>query len=135
MYRNALLEADIPSEKVTWEDEVIITAGYSRNKFIINPRNIVYLCSNDNYVTIVIIKDKVQNKITLRGTLKAAENELRKNSMFIRCHKCYIVNRCYVDKVTGNNQNMKILLNPSKSGIPVARSKAEFVRKVLKNKF
>lgn len=134
MYRNALKEANIPSEKIAWEEEVIITAGYNRNRFVINPGNIVYLCSNDNYVTIILIKDKVQSKITLRGTLKAAESELRKNNLFIRCHKCYIVNRCYVDKISGNNQNMKILLNSSKSEIPVARSKAEFVRKELKDK-
>ena len=129
MYKNALKEAAIPEEMITWEEEVIITAGYSRNDFRANPRNIIYLCSNDNYVTIVTIRDNVQNKTTIRGTLKSAEEELRKNSRFIRCHKCYIVNLDYVEKVTGNNQNMKIKLTPSGTEIPVARSKSEEVLK------
>jgi len=126
-YKNALKEAAITDEMFTWEDEVTITAGYSRNHFKANPRNIIYLCSNDNYVTIVTIRDNVQNKTTIRGTLKSADEELRKNSRFVRCHKCYIVNLDYVEKVTGNNQNMKLRLSSSGTEIPVARSRADDV--------
>lgn len=135
MYREALKEAEVPEEKITWEEEVTVTAGNTKNEIKLNPKNIIYLCSNDNYVTIVTIKNKVQNKNTIRGTLKAAESELRKNSRFIRCHKCYIVNMDFVEKVTGNNQNMKIRLSTSEAEIPVARSKADLVsRKIKKSK-
>ena len=127
MYKSALKEASIPEEFITWEEEVAITAGYTKNDFRINPKNIVYLCSNDNYVTIATIKDNIQNKTTIRGTLKSAEEELKKNSRFVRCHKCYIVNLDFAEKVTGNNQNMKIRLSPSGTEIPVARSKADQV--------
>jgi hypothetical protein len=127
MYREALKEAEVPEEKITWEEEVKVTAGNRKNEIKLNPKNIIYLCSNDNYVTIVTIKDKVHNKITIRGTLKAAESELRKNNKFIRCHKCYIVNLDFVAKVIGNTQNMKIRLSSSDTEIPVARSKAEMI--------
>lgn len=127
MYRNALKDASIPEEKITWAEEITITAGHSKNDFRTNPRNIVYLCSNDNYVTIVTIKDNIQNKTTIRGTMKYAEEELNKNSRFVRCHKCFIVNLDFVEKVTGNNQNMRIRLTPSGTEIPVARSKSDQV--------
>jgi hypothetical protein len=134
MYRDALKEAAVPEEMITWEEEVTLTAGYPNNEFRINPRNIVYLCSNDNYVTIVTNKNNTNSKTTIRGTLKSAEYELRKNSRFIRCHKCYIVNLDYVEKVTGNNQNMKIRLSLSETEIPVARSRAEdLTRRTLKS--
>jgi LytTr DNA-binding domain len=134
MYRNALKEADIPEEKIMWADEITITAGYPKNDFRINPKNIVYLCSNDNYVTITTINDNIQNKTTIRGTLKSAEEELKKNSRFVRCHKCYIVNLDFVEKVTGNNQNMRIRLTPSLTEIPVARSKADEVTRRIGRK-
>jgi hypothetical protein len=134
MYRNALKEASIPDEIILWEDEVRITAGNPKNEFKANPKKIAYLCSNDNYVTIVTIKDNQQNKTTIRGTLKSAESELMKNSRFVRCHKCYIVNLDYVEKVTGHNQNMRIKLLHSGVEIPVSRSKADIVsRKTIKN--
>ena len=130
MYRSIIKEAAIPEDKIFRDEEVTITAGYSSNNFRINAKQIIYLCSNDNYITIVTIKDNVLNKTTIRGTLKSAEYELRKISRFIRCHKCYIVNLDFVEKITGNNQNMKIRLRSSNMEIPVARSKAELVGKL-----
>jgi hypothetical protein len=127
LYRNALKEADIPDENLTWEEEVRITAGYPRNEFTVNPKQIVYLCSNDNYVTIVTNKDNVRKRTTLRGTLKDAEAELCRNRRLMRCHKCYIVNLDYAEKTTGNNQNMKIRLSIPDIDIPVARSKAVLI--------
>jgi hypothetical protein len=132
IYKTALEKAAIAPEDIFWENEVIIRAGNSKNEFKCNPRNIVYLCSNDNYVTIVTMKGDVQNKTTIRGTLKSAESELRKNSRFLRCHKCYIVNLDFVERVTGNNQNMIIRMKPSGTEIPVSRSKADIVHKKIK---
>jgi hypothetical protein len=129
LYKTALEEADIIPEEILWESEVIIRAGNPKNEVKINPRNIIYVCSNDNYVTIVTIKGDIQNKTTIRGTLKSAESELRKNSRFLRCHKCYIVNLDFVDRVIGHNQNMKIKLSHSDTEIPVSRSKSTLVIK------
>ena len=133
-YKDALKEAAITDEIVVWENEVIIRAGNPKNEFRINPRNIIYLCSNDNYVTIITLKGESQIKTTIRGTLKAAESELRKNSRFLRCHKGYIVNLDFVERVTGHNQNMKIKLLPYAAEIPVSRSKADQVSKRIKRK-
>lgn len=132
MYRTKLEEASIPAEDVFWESDVIIRAGNPRNEVRLNPKKIAYLCSNDNYVTIVTISKDGQNKTTIRGTLKSAEDELRKNSRFLRCHKCFIVNLDFADRVTGHNQNMKIKLNQAGTEIPVSRAKADEVNKRIK---
>jgi DNA-binding LytR/AlgR family response regulator len=130
-YKSALREAAILPEEVLWQDEVIIRGGNPKNEFRFNPKSIVYLCSNDNYVTVVSIKGETLTKTHLRGTLKAVESELSRNTSFFRCHKCYIVNAVYADHVTGNIQNMKIKLKLPGPEIPVSRSKAaETVRKI-----
>ena len=130
IYRTALKEAAIPPEEVLWESEVLIRAGNPKNEFKTNPKSIVYLCSNNNYVTIVTLKRETLTKTHLRGTLKAAESELSKNTSFFRCHKCFIINTEYADRVTGNIQNLKIKLKINDTEIPVSRSKAsEAIRK------
>lgn len=131
IYRSALREAAILPEQVLWESEVIIRAGNPKNEFKFDPKSIVYLCSNDNYITVVTIKGELLTKSHLRGTLKAAESELRMNTSFFRCHKCFIVNAEYADFVTGNVQNMKIKLKPHGLEIPVSRSRAAEVIKKL----
>ncbi len=134
MYRTRLEEASIPAEEISWESEVIIRAGNPKNEVRLNPRNIAYLCSNDNYVTVVTIIHELQNKTTIRGTLKSAEDELKKNDRFLRCHKRYIVNLDFVDKVTGHNQNMKIRLFMTGVEIPVSRTKANEVNRLIKKR-
>jgi len=130
IYRSALREASIRPEEVLWETEVLISAGNPKNEFKVNPKNVVYLCSNDNYVTVVTIKGEILTKTHLRGTLKEAESDLKKNTSFFRCHKCYIVNSEYADHISGNIQNMKIRLKTQGVEIPVSRSKAaEAIRK------
>jgi hypothetical protein len=132
VYRNRLEEASIPPEDIFWESEVVIRAGNPKNELKLNPRNIAYLCSNDNYVTVVTVINNVQNKTTIRGTLKSAEDDLRKNKRFLRCHKCYIINLDFVERITGHNQKMKIKLHPAGTEIPVSRSKAKEVNKHFK---
>jgi len=124
IYKSALKKASISPEDVIWENEVIIRGGNPKNECRLNPKSIVYLCSNDNYITVVTIQGDATSKIHLRGTLRAAEDELIKNTSFIRCHKCYIINTEYVDHLTGNIQNLKIKLKPQGIEIPVSRSKA-----------
>jgi DNA-binding LytR/AlgR family response regulator len=102
----------------------MIRAGNPKNEFKVNPKNVVYLCSNDNYITIVTIKGENLTKTHLRGTLKEAETELKRNSSFFRCHKCFIINSEFADHVTGNVQNLKIKLKTQGLEIPVSRSKA-----------
>lgn len=130
IYKTALQDASISPDEVLWEPEVTIRGGNPKNEFKLNPKSIVYLCSNDNYITIVTIRGDTLSKTHLRGTLKATELELKKNSSFFRCHKCYIVNSEYADHITGNAQNLKIKLKMQGLEIPVSRSKAaEAIRK------
>jgi len=124
IYRNALDKADIKVKDIFPDSEIRLTAGYEKNEIKINPDHIIFICSNDNYITIASLKDGNVRKETVRGTLKAVEHELRKNKMFVRCHKCYIVNLRYADRVLGHSQNMKIKLFHTDELIPVSRSKA-----------
>jgi hypothetical protein len=124
IYKAALKKASISPDEVLWENEIIIRGGNPKNECKLNPKSIVYLCSNDNYITIVTIQGDALTKTHLRGTLRAAEDELIKNTSFMRCHKCYIVNTQFADHLTGNVQNLKIKLKPQGLEIPVSRSKA-----------
>lgn len=131
-YRSALQSAEIVPEEILWTNETIIRAGNPKNEVRVNPKNIVYICSNDNYVTVVTNKEGVHSKTTIRGTLKEAESDLKNNSRFLRCHKCYIVNLDFAERLTGHSQNMRIRLVNSETEIPVSRSKVQEVSKKMR---
>ncbi|HVN57434.1 MAG TPA: LytTR family DNA-binding domain-containing protein [Bacteroidales bacterium] len=134
LYHVPVALPDIGAAVAGQEPEIIITAGVSSNNVRTRPGQIVYICSNDNYVTIVTIGESQPLKTTIRGTLKKVEEELHRKGSFIRCHKCYIVNLQYVDSCSGNSQNLRLKLKAPGCEIPVARSKASFVIKAV-NKY
>jgi len=134
VYRDALKDSLIEPEAVFPEEEIMLRAGNLKNDLRLVPKNILYLCSNDNYVTIFTISGTTVSRNTIRGTLKSAEAELKKYKRFLRCHKCYIVNLDHVLSVRGNNQNMTIILQNTPAEIPVSRSMAPHVsRSIRKN--
>ena len=130
-YKKALTEASISVKEVIWEEEVTLKAGNPKNSYTLNPKHIVYISSNDNYVSLVTLKGETIHKTHIRGTLKAVESELSKNNQFLRCHKCYIVNLQYADRLIGNSQNMRIVVNKSDIEIPVSRSCVPHVQKLI----
>jgi len=133
-YKKALSDASISVEEITWEDEVVIRAGNPKNNYTFNPKSIVYISSNDNYISVAIHKGESISKTHIRGTLKAVELELIKNNQFVRCHKCFIVNLQFIDRAIGNAQNMKLIVNQSDIEIPVSRSSVPTILERIKIK-
>ena len=132
MYRKALRKADVDPEDVLPEDEIILRAGNPRNQLKVNPRKIICLCSNDNYITVILSSGGSLQKSTIRGTLQSAEKELSRYNRFFRCHKCYIINLDHVERIRGNRQNMTVRLAGYGNEIPVSRSRSERILQIAK---
>jgi hypothetical protein len=132
VYRKALKDADIPPPVLFPDEEFTLTAGYQRNNIRLRSGDLVYICSNDNYVTIVTSRGGTIEKQTIRGTLKAVEKELAGKGSFLKCHKCYIVNTAFAEGLTGNSRNLSIRLKLPDMHIPVARSHSAVVISSLK---
>ncbi|MCR5148500.1 MAG: LytTR family DNA-binding domain-containing protein [Eubacterium sp.] len=81
--------------------------------------DVVFIKADSNYVTVVTQNDE---KI-LSCTLKKCEEQIN-GLPFLRVHKSYIVNLCYVKKISAGNVFLK-----SGITIPVGRSYSEMVKK------
>lgn len=132
LYRKALKDADIRPSELYQGDELTLTGGYPRNSVKLKSSEIVYICSNDNYITIVSGRGASLEKLTVRGTLKVAEKELSGYGSFIRCHKCYIVNTSFAEGLTGNSRNLSVRMTAGAGLIPVSRSHATAVRRKIR---
>jgi len=68
----------------------------------------------------IIENNELKEKI-LRVTLTKIESFLKDYDFIIRCHKSYIVNKKYVNKVTGNARGYLLKCNILDFYIPVSR--------------
>mgnify|MGYP002640553023 CR=1 FL=1 len=131
-YRSELTKAGLlADDEVIWENEVIIRAGRGGNEFCFNPRLIVYISSDDNYISVWHREGELLKRTLIRGSLKAVEDDLSGNSKFIRCHRSHIVNMSFFSKRVGHSQNMRLTSSELNLEIPVSRSISSYISEIL----
>jgi DNA-binding LytR/AlgR family response regulator len=89
---------------------------------------IIGISSIDNYLKVITQKNReVQKSIVLRGTLRKVENSLLNSDCLIKCHRSHIVNLYWVQKISGNSLNKKLVMKIGNIEIPISRSKVDEV--------
>ena len=114
-FKNAKLEVNLPLKIV------IISSENNKESFSIEVEKLVYITSEGNYVSFFIIDNNELKEKILRVTLIKIESFLKDYDFIIRCHKSYIVNTKYVNKVTGNARGYLLKCNILDFYIPVSR--------------
>lgn len=86
-----------------------------------NPSEIVYIESEGNYLNIHHIKDELIGVTQIRMTLKSMD-DLIDVGYLLKCHRAFIVNLNYIQRVDGNSQGYTLSLKNTETQIPVSRS-------------
>lgn len=96
----------------------------NNKEFRIDFDKVYFITPTFNYIDIVFKNESdIIEKTTLRGTLKAVEEQnMHLNDLF-RCHKTYIVNCQKVKSVYGNARGYYLHLDDVEEEIPVSRHK------------
>jgi hypothetical protein len=100
-------------------------------RFSIKSRDILYVESTDNYVTVHTHEKGKIKKVMLRNTMKRLEKELE-GTLIQRCHRSYMVNFENIKLVKLISTNLYIYLDFTEEiRIPVSKSYAEHVHEFL----
>lgn len=107
------------------KDDVLILENNSGKEILnVKMRNIILFEANDNYVITRFLDEEGQLKKSInRISLKKIESMLTNlTDDFLRVHKSFILNRDYIDNVTGKSQAYKVKMKLLDKHIPVSRS-------------
>lgn len=113
-------------------NHITITSNIVNETFKVKSNELIYIKSDQNYITIFYYRDsKILShlfRISLINVLKQVD------SIYIaRCHRSYIVNLKMIEKVIGSANGLKLKLKNSDKLIPVSRSFKEKFKEKLKN--
>lgn len=108
------------SNKTTADESEVLFLNVDKTLHKIVLDELVYIESDRNYITVVTAKQKLSYIDSLKNW-----NEKLPNNQFIQTHKSYIINRKFVDKISGN----EIYVNSNR--LPIGRTyKQELLRKL-----
>jgi len=110
---------------ITFKDET------EKLRFSVKSKDILYVESTDNYVTVITNEKGKIKKNMLRKTMKRLEKELE-GTFIQRCHRSYMVNFENIKQVKLISTNLYIYLDfPDEIRIPVSSTYAERVHEFI----
>ncbi len=97
-----------------------LVADNEKDTVTIPAGDLLFVESSDNYCTVVYLKNDKLTKVLLRSSLSRLADQTQQPHI-VRCHRSYIVNLDWVERVTGNAQGYKLHLMSGQFQISVAR--------------
>ncbi len=106
--------------ELTEATSLTLVADNEKDTITLQPNELLYIESSDNYCTVVYLKNSQPVKPLLRSSLSRLEGQIDRADV-VRCHRSFVVNLERVEKVTGNAQGYKLHFFDGQFQIPVAR--------------
>lgn len=114
------------------DKKLIITSG-NMNQIIETPAsNLICIESEGNYVNTWYLKEGKIVRLLIRNTIKNVEAQVKEAGDLFKCHRAFIINLSYVEKVMGNSQGYRVLVKYLDKEIPVARNYSKEFREVFR---
>ena len=111
-----------PDAKTNGITAVVLTSESDKERYELNPSEILYASSEGNYTNVFIMTHDVK-KLFIRGSLTLITKQLEDYPFLLRCHRAFMVNIRMVRRVAGNAQGLQLSLEHVKRTIPVARGR------------
>lgn len=89
-------------------------------RFSVLSKDLLFLESTDNYVSVYYISDNKMKRMLLRNTLKNLEEELKSHNI-IRSHRSYMVNTQNIEFMKKNGKKLTIKVGQYENDLPVSQ--------------
>jgi hypothetical protein len=126
------LNRKLTESKLTFDKLVHFDLGQQNDKFSIKAKLIVLIKSADNYIEIFWKDGNSIKKQLLRGTLSKTQELLSEYKFIFKCHRSFIININYINRVDGNTQGYKLFLDGIDFEIPVSKSSIDTLKEKIK---
>ncbi len=110
---------------------VTFTSENGKDPLVVSLRDLLYLESEDNYVSISYLEGEQARSHLVRSSLKRLEGMLDDPNL-ARCHRSFIVNLARVRSCRGNRHGLHLKLSGMDGMVPVSRKYTENILAALR---
>ena len=104
---------------------LFIKTQVKQDDFRLCLNDLIFVKAEGNYIELTSLKDGQFNTELKRISLTQFELQLADYPNFFRCHRAYLVNMLYIEKVSGNSQGYALSFDGTESAVPVSRAQLE----------
>ncbi|MFO7864094.1 MAG: LytTR family DNA-binding domain-containing protein [Salinivirgaceae bacterium] len=126
------LNSKLRSSKNAEDKLVHFDSEYQKDKLSIKTRLLVLVRAADNYIEVFWKDDGIIKSQLIRSTLLKTQTMLEDYNYFFKCHRSYIVNINYIDRVEGNSQGYRLFFENLNFGVPVSKPSIKELKERVK---
>lgn len=114
-------------------DDVVCISGATKESLEVRPSDVVFATSEGNYVRVHYINNGNEHNMLIRTSMKNVADLLCRHSYIMQCHRAFIVNLRYVEKVESRNSGIALVMQYGEESVLVSKQYAAEVKERIKN--
>ncbi|PLX12688.1 MAG: hypothetical protein C0597_12725 [Marinilabiliales bacterium] len=121
----------LKDNKTIEEKLVHFVSDYAKDNLSIKVSSIVLIKAANNYIEVFWKEGKEMKSQMIRTSLKKAEELIKDHKFVFKCHRSYMVNINFIDKIEGGIQGYKLFFENLNFSIPVSKNFAYKLKELI----
>ncbi|HBX51474.1 MAG: hypothetical protein A2275_04315 [Bacteroidetes bacterium RIFOXYA12_FULL_35_11] len=121
----------LKESKLNKDRIVYFKSDYQKDSLAIKVNLIYFIRSANNYIEIFWKENEIINNQMVRCSLTKAEELLKEEKNIFKCHRSYLVNINFIEKIEGNLQGNKLFFDKIDFSIPVSKNFANKLKELI----
>ncbi len=126
------LNEKLKENKSVQDQLVHFDSEYQKDKLSMKARLLLLIRSADNYIEIFWKDGDTIKSRMVRSTMVKAYDLLSEYSYVFKCHRSFIVNVNFIDRVEGNSQGYKLFFENIDFEVPVSKAAVDELKEKVK---
>ncbi|MGE0077918.1 MAG: LytTR family transcriptional regulator DNA-binding domain-containing protein [Bacteroidales bacterium] len=125
------LSKKLKENKSILDKIVYFNSDYQKDSLAIKASLLLLIRSANNYIEVFWKENQIIKNQMIRCSMIYAEEILKEYKFIFKCHRSYIVNINYIDKIEGNSQGYKLFFENINFPIPVSKNSVVKLRELI----
>lgn len=136
MLRSNLITANeinrkLKESKLINEKVVYFKSDYQKDSLAIKISLVRIIRSANNYIEVFWNEDGIIKNQMVRCSLAKAEELLKEDKFIFKCHRSYLININFIEKIEGNSLGYKLFFENIDFSVPVSKNFATKLKEII----
>jgi hypothetical protein len=116
------LSKKLKENKTILDKIVYFNSDYQKDSLAIKVSLLILIRSANNYIEVFWKEAETIKNQMVRCSMFTAEELLKEHKFIFKCHRSYIINVNYIEKIEGNTQGYKLYFENISFSVPVSKN-------------
>lgn len=119
-------------ESKSFEEKIVyFNSDYQKDSLAIKVNSLLFIRSANNYIEVFWKEgENIKNQM-VRCSLLYAEGILKEHKFIFKCHRSFMINISYIDRIEGNSQEYKLFFENVSFPIPVSKNSVSKLKELI----